>query len=74
MSIKFLGRLEQHVFFILFMAFILIMLWHGIWGLADSLEHYLQTRYGLKKTHFNIITVCIVVLIIGIFPQILEKL
>lgn len=56
------------------MAFILIMLWHGIWGLADSLEHYLQARYGLKKTHFNIITVCIVVLIIGIFPQILEKL
>ena len=74
MSIKILGRLEEHALFILFMAFILIMLWHGIWGLADNLEHYLQTRYGLKKTHFNIITVFIVVLIIGLFPQILDKL
>ena len=74
MSLKFLGRLEEHAFFILFMAFILIMLWHGIWGLADNLEHYLHTRYGLKKTHFNIITVFIVVLIIGLYPQILDKL
>ena len=74
MSIKILGRLEEHALFILFMAFILIMLWHGIWGLADNLEHYLQTRYGIKKTHFNIITVFIVVLIIGIYPQILDKL
>jgi succinate dehydrogenase hydrophobic anchor subunit len=74
MSSKILGRLEEHAFFILFMAFILIMLWHGIWGLADSLEHYLHERYGFKKVYFNVITVFSVVLIIGLYPQILEKL
>lgn len=56
------------------MAFILIMLWHGIWGLADSLEHFLHERYGFKKVYFNVITVFSVVLIIGLYPQILEKL
>jgi len=60
--------------FVLFMAFILIMLWHGIWGLADNLEHYLHMRYGLKKPYFNIMTICAVVLIIGLYPQILDKL
>jgi succinate dehydrogenase hydrophobic anchor subunit len=74
MSLKILGRLEEHAFFILFMAFILIMLWHGIWGLADSFEQYLHERYGFKKIHFNLTTVLGVVLIIGLFPQILEKL
>jgi succinate dehydrogenase hydrophobic anchor subunit len=74
MSSKILGRLEEHAFFILFMAFILIMLWHGIWGLADSLEHFLHERYGFKKVYFNVITVFSVVLIIGLYPQILEKL
>ena len=74
MSSKFLGKLEEHAFFILFMAFILIMLWHGIWGLADTLEHYLHERYGVKKIYFNGITILCVVLVIGVYPQILEKL
>ena len=74
MSIKILGKLEEHAFFILFMAFILIMLWHGIWGLADNLEHYLQERYGFKKLYFNVITIFCVVLIIGLYPKILDKL
>jgi len=74
MSIKILGRLEEHAFFILFMAFILIMLWHGIWGLADNLEHHLHERYGVKKPYFNVVTIFAVVLIIGMYPQILKKL
>jgi len=74
MSLNFLGRLEEHAFFVLFMAFILIMLWHGIWGLADNLEHYLHERYGVKKPYFNIATIFAVVLIIGMYPQILKKL
>lgn len=74
MSSQILGRLEEHALFVLFMAFILIMLWHGIWGLTDNLEHYLHTRYGLKKAYFHIITIIIVILFIGVFPKILEKL
>lgn len=50
------------------------MIWHGLWGVIDKLEHYLYTRYGLKKLYFNLITISAVILIIGVFPKILEKL
>jgi len=56
------------------MAFILIMLWHAIWGVADYVEEYLQEQYRIKKVNINLITMLIVVLIIGIYPEILEKL
>ena len=74
MVLKSLGRLEEHALFVLFMAFILIMLWHGIWGLADNLENYLERTYGFKKVFFNSLTILIVVLIIGMYPEILDKL
>ena len=56
------------------MAFILVMFWHAIWGLADNLENYLERTYGLKKVFFDSLTILIVVLIIGMYPEILEKL
>ena len=56
------------------MAFILVLFWHGVWGLADNVEHYLQNKYGVKKIYFNAATIILVVLIIGLFPKILEKL
>ena len=71
---KSLGRLEKHAFFVLFMAFILIMLWHAIWGVADYIEEYIQEQYRIKKVNINIITLLIIILIIGIYPKILEKL
>jgi len=74
MVVKSLGQLEEHAYFILFGSVILVLFWHGIWGLADNLEHYLKDRHGIRKEYFNIATVMLVVLIIGVFPKILEKL
>ena len=74
MVVKSLGQLEEPAYFVLFMAFILVLFWHGAWGIIDHLEHYLQTYYGLRKEYFNAATIMLVVLIIGLFPQILEKL
>ena len=56
------------------MAFILVLFWHGVWGLADNLEHYLKRQYGLRKEYFNAATIILVILVIGLFPRILEKL
>jgi succinate dehydrogenase hydrophobic anchor subunit len=74
MVVKSLGQLEEHAYFVLFMAFILVLFWHGVWGLADNLEHYLKDQYGMRKEYFNAATIMLVVLIIGLFPKILEKL
>ena len=71
---KNLGKLEEHAIFVLFMAIILIMLWHGIWGLLDNLQEYLNKRFAFRPMYFNGITILAVILIIGLYPQILEKL
>ena len=74
MVVKSLGQLEEHAYFVLFGGLILVLFWHGVWGLTDNLEHYLKDRYGMRKEYFNVATIMLVVLIIGVFPKILEKL
>ena len=74
MVVKSLGQLEEHAYFILFMGFILVLFWHGIWGLADNLEQYLKNNHGVRKEYFNAATIILVILIIGLFPKILDRL
>jgi succinate dehydrogenase hydrophobic anchor subunit len=74
MGPKSLGQLEEHAAFILFMAFILTLLWHGIWGVADNIQEYIHNRFGIKPWQFNAATILLAVLIIGVYPQILEKI
>jgi hypothetical protein len=74
MGTKSLGQLEKHAFFILFMSTILVLFWHGLWGIADMLGEHLEKRHNIRKLHFHIITIFLVILIIGLFPKILDKL
>lgn len=74
MSFKSLGQLEKHAYFVLFVALILVLFWHGTWGLADALEAFLKKHYNIDKLTFNSLTIIFVVLMIGVFPQILQKL
>lgn len=72
-----LGRnfqLEQHAFFVLFIAFVLMVFWHAVWELLGELTEYLNKKYGIKKRDVYLISLLLVILLIGIFPQILEKL
>lgn len=71
---KSLGQLEEHAFFILFTAFILILFWHSIWGILDKIETVCEARFNITKIQFNILSLLFVVLIIGLFPMILQKL
>jgi succinate dehydrogenase hydrophobic anchor subunit len=71
---KSLGQLEKHAFYLLFILFIIVLVWHGMWGLVDAVQEYLYLGYGIKKIHFNVATLAIVVLIIGLHPEILKKL
>jgi len=67
-------KLEEHAFFILFMGFILIVFWHGVWELLNELVDHLHEKHGFKKRNMYIISILIVILLIGVFPQILEKI
>lgn len=67
-------KLEEHAFFILFIAVILMVFWHAVWELLGELTNYLHEKYGMKKTHVYMISLLGVLLLIGIFPQILEKI
>ena len=67
-------KLEEHAFFILFIAVILMVFWHAVWELLGELTDYLHKKYGMKKVHIYMLSLLSVVLLIGVFPQILEKI
>lgn len=67
-------KLEEHAFFILFIAVILMVFWHAVWELLGELTDYINKEYGIKKRDVYIISLMIVMLLIGIFPQILQKI
>lgn len=67
-------RLEEHAFFILFIAIILMIFWHAVWELLGELTNYLHEKYGFKKVYIYGVSLLGVILLIGIFPQILEKI
>jgi hypothetical protein len=74
MAARSLGQLEEHAFYILSIAVVLMILWHGVWGVADEFFNYLHMRYGIKKIYLHFATIAGVILIIGIYPEILDKL
>ena len=69
-----LGRMEEHAFFILFVAFILIVFWHAIWELLTEFTDTIHKRHGIQKWKIYILSLIGVLLIIGVFPQILKKI
>jgi succinate dehydrogenase hydrophobic anchor subunit len=73
MVLKSLGQLEQHAFFVLFTAFILVLFWHATWGIVDRVEHYVVDELHVKKLVFNVATLMFVVFLIGLFPRMLLK-
>jgi hypothetical protein len=69
-----LGRLEEHAFFTLFTGFMLVIFWFGLWALLDELVEHIHKVYGLAKWKIHIIMILLVIVMIGFFPQILEKI
>jgi hypothetical protein len=67
-------RLEEHAFFILFIAFVLMVFWHSVWQLLDEFTEFLNKKYGIRKISVNLVFLLIVFLLIGMFPQILQKI
>jgi len=69
-----LGRLDEHVFFILFTGFMLVMFWFAAWELIHELVEHLHKRHGFAKWKICILILLFVILMIGFFPQILHKI
>ena len=67
-------RLEEHAVFILFISFILILFWYAVWQLLDEFTEFLNKKYGIRRLSVNTLFLLIVLLFIGIFPQILQKI
>jgi len=74
MAEKSLGRMEDHAFFIVFMGVILVLFWHGVWELLNEITNHIHTRHGIEKWKLYLGSIVGVLLLIGLFPQILERL
>jgi hypothetical protein len=69
-----LGRLEEHAFFILFTGFILVIFWFGSWALLEELVEHIHKVHKMEKWKIHILMILLVIVMIGFFPQILEKI
>jgi hypothetical protein len=73
MAIKSLGDLEKHAFYILFIAFVLILFWFSLWGLLDEIVDEIKRRSGCKKHGVYLGMLLVVLGIIAFFPRALER-
>ena len=69
-----LGRLEEHAFFIIFVAVLLIIFWHAVWELLTELTNHIHAQHGIPKWKIYSVSLLGFILIVGIFPQILKKI
>ena len=69
-----LGDIENHAFFILFIAVILIIFWHAIWELLTELTETIHRRHGVPKWKIYMGSIIMVILFIGVYPGILKKI
>ena len=51
-----------------------MVFWHAVWELLSELTDYLHARYGIKKRNIYLLSILLILLLAGIFPQILQKL
>ena len=71
--VRSLGDMEEHAFFVLFVGFVLIVFWHAVWELLTQLTDAIHARRGIPKWKIYVGSLVFVVLVIGVYPQILQK-
>jgi succinate dehydrogenase hydrophobic anchor subunit len=69
-----LGDMENHAFFVLFVGFVLIVFWHAIWELLTELTDTIYKRHGVAKWKVYVGSLIFVILFIGVYPEILDKI
>lgn len=74
MMLPSLSRIEEHAFFILFIAFIIVLFWFGCWELVNTSVEHLHQRHGIAKWKISVVIILFVILMIGFFPRILQKI
>lgn len=74
MMLPSLGRSEEHAFFILFIGFIIVLFWFGCWEIVNASVEHLHEKYGIAKWKICVIMLLFVILMIGFFPRILQKI
>ena len=67
-------RLEEHAFFIVFVALVLIIFWYAVWELLQELTDHIHQHHRVEKWKIYTGSLLLVFLLIVLFPQILEKL
>ena len=74
MGTKSLSEVKEHALYVIFMGVILVLFWYSVWGIADELQEYFYKKYDVSKLYFYTIIILVIVIIIGLHPQFLEKL
>ena len=65
--------MEEQAFYLIFLGTIITLYWHSVWGILDGIEKHIEKHHGIPKTYFHVLGVILVILIIGLFPEVLRK-
>ena len=69
-----LGNLEEHMFYILFVAILVVIFWFCVWELITEAVEYIHYRYYIPKWKISIYGLITIILFMNLFPQILKKI
>ena len=67
-------RLEEHAFFILFIAVVIMIFWHSVWELLSDFTSYIEKKYGYKRWKIHATSLLCILILIAVFPQILTRI
>jgi succinate dehydrogenase hydrophobic anchor subunit len=71
---KSLGQIEEHAFFILFLGILIIIFWHAVWELLEVIVGEINKRHGIPKWKLYVASIVMVILFIGVYPRLLERI
>ena len=67
-------RQEEHAFFIIFIAIVIMVFWHSVWELLSDLTDYIKDKYGYVKWKIHFAFLVFILTLILIFPQVLTRI
>jgi hypothetical protein len=65
---------ERNAFFLLGLSFLAVVWWYATWGLVEEYMEWIEEKYKISKTNLYLSVAFLIVLIVFLFPELLDKI
>lgn len=74
MAVKSLGQLEEHAFFVVMVAIVLIAVWFSVWGLLDEAVNWLEREWTMSRRTIFVGIFAASMIFVALFPSAFERI